>query len=498
VRKLIQLILLFSLPVTVLLLSNCRKDQLGNGNISFTTDTLTFDTVFTTLGSTTKYFKVINADKKAVRVEDIRLMHLNGNQQFRINVDGVNGDQFSDIEIPAKDSIYVFVEVTVNPNSTATPFLIEDDVQFIIGGGTSTVHLQAFGQNAHYHYGEEIKSGETKYWSNDLPHIVIPHDTVPGVYVRCNATLNIQPGAKVFLANNAALFIEGTLNATANNWSDSIVFQGIRLEHFYDDKPGQWFGIVFLRNYDCTPQGFFNHCVINESTYGIYAGAGLDTLGPLYVGPTYRPNVTIQNSIVKYSSLNAVYGFNANILAENSMFFTCGENVVKFGLGGDYTFTHCTLYNAGSSTVAHKNETLLLSNLLSVNNQIVATEPLKTRFTNCVIYGSLQNEVSFNNYNESLTNLTDFDNAFFYSAVKTKQDTFELQTTSHDNMLYNQDPRFRDAESGNFTPWDSLGYFSPLIDYAPTGSTKDIFDHGRPISKTSNANKYDVGAIEAQ
>lgn len=497
-RKLIQLILLFSLPVTVLLLSNCRKDQLGNGNISFTTDTLTFDTVFTTLGSTTKYFKVINADKKAVRVEDIRLMHLNGNQQFRINVDGVNGDQFSDIEIPAKDSIYVFVEVTVNPNSTATPFLIEDDVQFIIGGGTSTVHLQAFGQNAHYHYGEEIKSGETKYWSNDLPHIVIPHDTVPGVYVRCNATLNIQPGAKVFLANNAALFIEGTLNATANNWSDSIVFQGIRLEHFYDDKPGQWFGIVFLRNYDCTPQGFFNHCVINESTYGIYAGAGLDTLGPLYVGPTYRPNVTIQNSIVKYSSLNAVYGFNANILAENSMFFTCGENVVKFGLGGDYTFTHCTLYNAGSSTVAHKNETLLLSNLLSVNNQIVATEPLKTRFTNCVIYGSLQNEVSFNNYNESLTNLTDFDNAFFYSAVKTKQDTFNLQTTTHDNLIYNQEPRFRDAESGNFTPWDSLGYFSPLIDYAPTGSATDIFDHGRPVSKTSNTNKYDVGAVEAQ
>ncbi|HRG89502.1 MAG TPA: hypothetical protein PLW44_10815 [Chitinophagales bacterium] len=496
-RKLVQLILLFCLPVTVLLLSNCRKEQFGNGNISFTTDTLTFDTVFTSLGSTTKYFKVVNADKKAVRIEDIRLMRLNGNQQFRMNVDGVNGDQFTNIEIPARDSIYVFVEVTVNPNSNTAPFLIEDDVQFLIGGATSTVHLQAFGQNAHYHYGEEYKD-TTVYWSNDLPHIIIPKGDVPGVYVRCNTTLNIQPGAKVFLANNAALFIEGTLNAVANNWSDSIVFQGVRLEQFYNDKPGQWFGIVFLRNFDCTPQGFFKYCVINESTYGIYAGAGLEPLGPLYVGPTYRPNVTIQNTIVKYSSLNAVYGFNANILAENSIFYTCGENVVKFGLGGDYTFNHCTLYNTGNSYIEHKNETLLLSNLLTVNNQIVATEPLKTRFTNCVVYGSLQNEISFNNYNDTLTNLFDFDNSFAYSAVKTKQDTFELQTTTHNNILYNEEPRFREPQSGNFTPWDSVGYLSPLIDYAPTGATSDIYGMPRPVSKTANTNKYDIGAVEAQ
>src|SRR5690606_28614080 len=138
---------------TLLFQSSCRKEQFGNGNISFTIDTLTFDTVFTSLGSTTKYFKVFNTDNKAVKVSDIRLMRLVGNQ-FRINVDGVNGDQFSDIEIPAKDSIYVFVEVTVNPNDQSTPFVIVDDVVFTINDKVSTVHLQAFGQNAHFHYGE--------------------------------------------------------------------------------------------------------------------------------------------------------------------------------------------------------------------------------------------------------------------------------------------------------------------------------------------------------
>ncbi len=484
VQKLFKLLFVFTLPAIVLLLSNCRKEQFGNGNLSFSNDTLTFDTVFTSLGSTTKYFKVFNTDKKAVKISDIRLMHLTGDQ-FRINVDGVNGDHFSEIEIPAKDSIYVFVEVTVNPNSAITPFVIIDDVQFSIGGNTSTVHLQAFGQNAHYHYGEELKNDTVAYWSNDLPHVVIANDNSPGIYIRCGSTLNIRPGCKVFFAGNSGIFVEGTLNANALTWSDSIVFQGARLEQFYDDKPGQWFGITFLRNYDCVPQGSFNHCVLNESTYGIYAGAGLDTLGPLYVGPAYRPFVSVLNCIIKNCSDNAIYGFNAQIYAENSIFYAAGGNLVQLGLGGDYTFSQCTMYNTGSRYVEHKSETLLLSNLFSVNNVVVATEPLKTTFTNCVVYGSLRNEISFNNFDG-----TGFDNAFNYTCVKTPQDTFEMFATGFNNMLYNQDPHFREADAGDFTP-DTTGGFSPLIDFAPTGPGNDIYGTTRPQNS-----KWEVGAVE--
>jgi len=483
-------VLVTALGISLLLNSSCRKEQFGNGNLSFSTDTLTFDTVFTSLGSTTKYFKVFNTDKKAVKITDIRLMHLVGTQ-FRINVDGVNGDHFTEVEIPAKDSIYVFVEVTVNPNSAATPFMIIDDVSFVINGNAKTVHLQAFGQNAHYHYGEEIKAGESKTWSNDLPHVIISHDTVPGVYVRCNATLTIQPGTKVFFADGSAIFVEGTLRAQSTSWQDSIVFQGVRLESFYEDKPGQWFGIVFLRNADCVPEGYFDHCVINESSYGIYAGAGTSTNFADYIGSLQRPQVVIQNSIVKNSSSNAVYGFNAKIIAENSLFYTCGENVVKFGLGGEYTFTNCTMYNTGSRYVEHKNETVLLSNLISVNNAIAATEDLKTTFTNCVIYGSLQNEISFNNANDPITNFSGFDNSFNYCDVKAKQDTFELLTSVHSNMLYNQEPLFKNAEEGNFTPIDSGGITSPLIDAGNGGPSQDIYGTNRPTGAGS-----DIGAVE--
>lgn len=499
VKKTIRLLLVFSIPVMVMLLSNCKKDKFGNGTLTFSTDTLTFDTVFTSIGSTTEYFKVFNTDKKAVKISDIRLMHLTGTQ-FRMNVDGVSGDHFTNVEIPAKDSIYVFVEVTVNPNSAATPFVIIDDVSFLQNGAAKTVHLQAWGQNAHFHYGEAITSNKT--WSNDLPHVIISHDTVPGVEVRCGATLTINPGCKIYFAANSAIFVEGTLNAKATTWNDSILFQGVRLEQFYHDKPGQWFGIVFLRdstgNPSCTPHGNFSHCVLNESSYGIYAGAGLSTNLSTYQGSTGRPVITIDNTIVKNSQNNAVFGFNADITANNSLFYVAGDNLLKFGLGGKYTFNQCTMFNNGSRYIDHQKEVLLLSNFVATGSTVYA-EHLQTSFINCVIYGSLQNEISFNNYKNPPTDFTDFDNAFHYSDVKTKVDTFNMFTTVQDNTLFNQDPLFRNQDAGDFTPSDTNGTVSPLIDYCPNGSLiYDLYDRFR--TKVPNLNRqgiYDAGAVEA-
>src|SRR2546422_122635 len=70
--KILRLALILSFPFSLLFFSNCHKEVFGNGHLSFSTDTLTFDTVFATLGSTTRYFKVFNKDKKSVKISDIR------------------------------------------------------------------------------------------------------------------------------------------------------------------------------------------------------------------------------------------------------------------------------------------------------------------------------------------------------------------------------------------------------------------------------------------
>lgn len=498
VAKILRLIIILGVPVVLLFFSNCRKVPIGNGKLSFSNDTLTFDTVFTTLASTTLSFKVYNKDKKAVIISDIRLLHLVGNQ-FRINVNGdtvPSNGHYTSIEIPARDSLYIFVQVTVNPNDQSSPFVIIDDVQFTSNGLVQKVHLQAFGQNAHYHYGEEIKSG-TETWYNDLPHVILSKDTNPGVVVDCGATLTISSGCKVFIAPNTGIFVEGTLNAIASDWQDSIIFRGVRLEQYYIDQPGQWFGIVFLRSPCGTPpHGNFDRCVITESSYGIYAGAGTDTNLVDYTGTAGQPIVNLTRTIVKNSQYNAIYGFNANITAVNSLFYTAGDNLLKFGLGGTYNFNECTIYNTGSVYVNHQKENLLLSNFVTNGSNITYRQALSATFTDCVIYGNLNNEISFNNIDG--TNLGNFSNNFSYCLLKSPSDTVAMFSTTNQNNLFNQDPLFVNPAGNNFTPFDTTAilYRSPAIDFCPNGLQTDLFDNPRKLIYGPYI--YDAGAVEAQ
>jgi hypothetical protein len=86
--------LLFLLAMSSL--TSCKKPVFfSNGNLSFSRDTVLFDTVFTTIGSTTKNFKFYNNDNKAVIVEEIELMGGSASP-FRINVDGLSGISHTD------------------------------------------------------------------------------------------------------------------------------------------------------------------------------------------------------------------------------------------------------------------------------------------------------------------------------------------------------------------------------------------------------------------
>ena len=97
----------------------CNNDEPitdAGASLEFSLDTLAFDTVFTSVGSTTKRFKIYNRNEQPIVISNIQLENTSG--MFRINVDGTAGNTHSNIEIPAEDSIYVFVEVTVDPDNS--------------------------------------------------------------------------------------------------------------------------------------------------------------------------------------------------------------------------------------------------------------------------------------------------------------------------------------------------------------------------------------------
>src|SRR5512138_2401606 len=117
------------LSLTILLfIYSCRKDSFITSpaaQISITADTLKFDTVFVTAGSTSQYFIIKNENDQKLKISSVKLMG-GVSSTFKINADGFNGPDVQDIEIDANDSIYVFVQVNISPNASNLPFVIRD------------------------------------------------------------------------------------------------------------------------------------------------------------------------------------------------------------------------------------------------------------------------------------------------------------------------------------------------------------------------------------
>jgi len=122
----------FILPVLLLFLFACRKDVPitdSSAKLEFSQDTLIFDTVFTSIGSTTEWLKVYNPHNRAIVISNIYLAG-GKSSNFRMNVDGIPTYSEQDIEIRANDSIFIFVEVTVDPNGANNPLIIKDSIIF--------------------------------------------------------------------------------------------------------------------------------------------------------------------------------------------------------------------------------------------------------------------------------------------------------------------------------------------------------------------------------
>src|SRR5687767_2789068 len=110
-----------SLFVLAVILFSCKKTGFITSPDAFlrtSVDSLHFDTVFTTTGSTTQFFKIFNPNDQKLRLSNVQLMG-GAASPFKLNVDGMPGTIFSDIEIEANDSIYAFVTVSINPSAAS-------------------------------------------------------------------------------------------------------------------------------------------------------------------------------------------------------------------------------------------------------------------------------------------------------------------------------------------------------------------------------------------
>lgn len=405
-------------------LTSCKKAvNFSKGNLSFSKDTVVFDTVFTTIGSTTQQFKFYNNDNRTVNVEEIELMG-GENSVFRVNMDGLSGTKFENIEVEGNDSLFVFVEVTLEANNATNPLVIEDSIRFRTNGVDQYVNLAAWGQDAYFHSNVYVEGT----WLNDKPHVIYG-----SAVINENTTLNIPAGTDVYLHKNSRLVnFKGTLNINGE-LGDEVTFQGDRLESLYDNVAGQFYGIYLFY----AKESKINYCNIKNGTVGIH----VFNEDPGNADYTLRvTNSKISNNA--YSGMLLYSG--CHVKAENCII---SKNTV-YGLAvfaSDFNFNHCHI--VGYSSAGSQTPAVGISNVGydEVADQAYITNINEGEITNSVIYGNLDNEfvIDTDDGNGVLT----FNFNFQHNLIKRETiptDAFFVNNT------WNEEPYFVSPTENNF------------------------------------------------
>jgi hypothetical protein len=443
--------------ITILALSvSCRKDEpVGTEpsyKLEFSTDTLIFDTVFTTVGSTTQYLKVFNRNNDRVRISEIDLAGGNGSQ-YQLNIDGEAVVSATDVEIDAGDSLFIFVKVTVDPTGSDSPLVISDSIVFATNGNIQDVDLVAWGQDAHFFVGDDTihglsypyviiaGEGETVTWEDDKPYVIYGWAVVDSTGI-----LNIGPGVNVHFHQNSGLWIYRGGSIHVNGERDSLVtFQGDRLEEDYSDLPGQWDRIWIN---EASVNNEINYAVIKNGFIGIQAETTQSDMGNFLI---------INNSVIQNMSLWGLFTVAYRVVSTNSLYVNCAEKILFISVGGNYDFRHCTFANYWSSTV-RLDPSFVLSNNLTLTgpdgNPVQYTGDLqKGYFGNCIIYGSNQEEIILSDDGQSQFNYH-FDHCLLRTEAPISDTQFFTQCVKN--------------ESPDFTGIDSINYrldtLSPAID----------------------------------
>ena len=436
--------------------SSCKKvNGFSKGNLSFSADTLVFDTVFTTIGSTTKQFKIYNKENKTVTIDEVELMG-GANSPFRMNLDGLSGTTFSDLNLAGNDSLFVFVDVTLQVNNQTNPMVIQDSIRFRTNGVDQYVQLAVWGQDMYYHYSNlapgsislDLNEGT---WPNDKPHLIYG-----AAFVDEDKTLNIQAGTDIYLHKNALLYVyKGTLNMNGS-LNNEITVQGDRLEADYDDVMGQYYGIYF----DSARPSTINYTNIKNGITGIHA---FDR-HPANASTDYT--VTITNSKISNNANNGVFIYmGARIKAENCVISQNGAFALLVLVGGDFNFNHCDLlgYNGQS-----QNQAVGIVNHFDDGTANYVGSINEGFIRNCVIYGSLTSEIGFDISDPDLVTLN-----FDIRNCLIKKETIGTEAY-YVNNLWNTEPQFEDVSLDKYKfPTTSPLYQSADVSF-PTNSGTNI------------------------
>jgi hypothetical protein len=515
-RYLYTLIILF----IIIFFSSCRKDfttSLSTGDLSFSQDTIFFNRVFDDISSSTHQFTVKNNSDKDISIPSISLER--GTASFyRLNVDGVSGKSFNDVTILAKDSIYVFAEVTIDFDQVSDlEFMYRDKILFDSGINEQKVTMEAQVLDVHlirpdrqqvadgFNY-EEIILGqdeegedvgirgtnltENTLWANDKPYLIYNYVGVPSgitLTIEAGTRLHFHQNSGIIVQNGGKLIVEGTLSTT-DEMENQVIFQGDRLEEGFAEVAGQW-GTIWLMEGSANSE--INYATIKNATIGL-----------LVDSDNSIPTLTLNNSQIYNTSSFGIFARNAKLTAKNTVISNNGDSSFSVSLGGAYNLTHCTIANYWNSS-NRQNPTLVLTDYFETNTALYVAK-LDANLTNCIIYGNQSREFALENKDES----TPFNFQFKNCLIKFNDATNEFadkplynfdNSNFYLNNLFNEEPNFfntaynyEDEIALNLT----IGDESLAINQADTSVLTDVILQKDILGVERNVGNSDIGAYQ--
>lgn len=461
--------------LSIILWSSCRTDfdtVTSSGNLEFSKDTVFFDTLFTRVKSSTQQFKVYNRSDDDITIPAIGLER-GVNSKYQLNIDGLpltegvvtnsTGKEFTNIDILAKDSVFVFVELLVDVDTDALDIdeSYNDKILFTGINGTQEVNLISRVNDAYFIFQEETdveKSFETTgrddqgefisitgfdlegdelNMTNEKAYVIYGNAVVPS-----GETLTVDAGARIHFHEDSGLFVEAGANIIINGtesteedpFLNEVIIESDRIAEDFDNLPGQW-GFIWIQK-GSTGNIISNTTIKNSSLAILIDGTGDEVTPSLTL-----KNVQIYNSQAAGIQANATY-----IEAENLAINQSGQASLNIEQGGTYNFNHCTIVNYfrfGFRSLTAVN----LSNSIRTDSDVTNTN-LNALFTNCIISGNNQTELTLRK-SEDADFTFKFENCLIF-ANENLNDGADSEYNFdnpdlYENCVFNEDPMFKNT-----------------------------------------------------
>ncbi|MFZ2285554.1 MAG: hypothetical protein WAV93_01070 [Bacteroidales bacterium] len=436
-------------------------DPLANpvaGRLTFSSDTVSFDTVFSGVGSSTMEFRAINSENDPLLIDHIWLAG-GEDSPFRLNINGEPGNEAEEIVLARNDSIFVFVEVTIDPTGNDAPLAIVDSVNFVSGSYAGRVILEACGQDVLI-VDEDIN--DDAVWLEGKPYVI-----KGSLLIDTLATLTLEPGTRVFFHHGASVTVAGSLHSSGTP-EKRVLFASDRLEDVYSDVPGKWKGIRFL---DCSRNNFLNFTDVRNGVMAVELAGKESSV----------PDLILNGTRLMHNTVASLVAHNADVYAVNSVFAHSGFSTVSITEGGNFDFIYCTMESRWEYAFRSQPVMFIGPGKGSLPEVTVL---------NSVITGTLGSELAID------ASAGEASARFRADSSLIKVDTLRnswYSTVLFRDVLTGPDPRFIDEIIYDFRP-DTL---SPMLDRA--GSSEAVIWTGDIRNKPRvTGDGADIGAFERQ